>query len=238
MQTIMKKYITFFISIFVILLIMRLPANFVVPILIDVKKLKIQQITGTIWQGDMQGSLFNNLHWNINFSALLLGKLSALVTIKINQLNHIKTDLSLNIINDLSAKNTNGRLTVDYLETQVKNIPSIVHGDIEFINTDIVLNEKRDFPKSINGTIIVKKLEILATKLGDYQGKFATKNEKISALITGKQNTKLKTKLNVTLDKNKNLIIKGTLKALNKETKNILKSFNVPKKLDYSIRLN
>lgn len=233
----MKKYIKFFMAIFIVLLIMRLPANLIVPLLIDSKKLKIQQITGTIWQGDMQSNYFNNLHWNINFSSLLLGKLSAFIEIKINQKNYITTDVNLNIINELSAKNTNGYLTIDYLETKLNNIPSIVHGDIEFINTDIVLNEKRDFLQSIKGTIIVRKLEVLATQLGDFQGKFATKNDKISALITGKQNKKLKTKLNITLDKNKNINIKGQLKALNKETKNILKSFNVPKKLDYSMRL-
>ena len=234
----MKKYITFFISIFIILLIMRLPANLVVPLLVDMKKLKIQQITGTIWQGDMQGGLFHNLHWNMNFSPLLLGQLSAFVDVKINQNNHIKTNLSLNIINELSAKNINGKLTIDYLETQIKNIPSIVHGNIEFINTDIVLNEKRNFPQSVNGTIIVRKLDVLSTKLGDFQGKFATKNDNISALITGKQNKKLKTKLNVTLNKNKKINIKGKLSALNKETKNILKSFNVPKNLNYSMHLN
>lgn len=233
----MKKYIKFFMAIFIVLLIMRLPANLIVPLLIDSKKLKIQQITGTIWQGDMQSNYFNNLHWNINFSSLLLGKLSAFIEIKINQKNYITTDVNLNIINELSAKNTNGYLTIDYLETKLNNIPSIVHGDIEFINTDIVLNEKRDFLQSIKGTIIVRKLEVLATQLGDFQGKFATKNDKISALITGKQNKTLKTKLNITLDKNKNINIKGQLKALNKETKNILKSFNVPKKLDYSMRL-
>jgi hypothetical protein len=234
----MKKYLHFFISIFIILLIMRIPANLVMPLFVDIKSLKIQNITGTIWSGQMQSSLFNKFSWDFNLSTLFLGKLEADTKIKINAKNQITTDLSINIIGEITAKNIKGHLTIAYLSTHLKNIPSIIKGNIKFIKTDIVLNENFNFPKSINGIVIIKKLDVLNIKLGDFQSQWATKNQTISALVTNKQNAKLETKLHILIDNEKKLKVKGSLNAKNQETKNILKSFRIPKNINLSIPLN
>jgi hypothetical protein len=217
---------------------MRIPASLVMPLFVDIKSLKIQNITGTIWSGQMQSSLFNKFSWDFNLSTLLLGKLEADTKIKINTKNQITTTLSINMIGEIAFKDIKGHLSIAYLSTHLKNIPSIIKGNIKFIKTEIVLNENSNFPKSINGTLIIEKLDILNVKLGDYHSQWATKNHTISALVTNKQNAKLKTKLHLLIDNEKKLKVKGSLSTKNQETKNILKSFRISKNINLSIPLN
>jgi hypothetical protein len=234
----MKKYRLFFITIFIILLIIKIPANLVVPLFVDIKSLKIQKITGTVWAGQMQGLLFNNLTWDFNPAMLLLGQLEADIEVKINAKNQITTALSINIIGETTAKNIKGHLTIAYLSTHLKNIPSVVKGNVKFTKLNIVLNKQFNFPKSINGTFIIEKLDILNIKLGNYKSQWVTKNHTISALVINKQKAKLKTKLHLVIDDKKRLNIKGSLSRTNQETKNILKFFHISKNINLSIPLN
>ncbi len=232
----MKKYIVTFVLALVFFIVVNAPATLLTPY---IKNIEIEKINGSVWQGSISSSQFENITWSINPFYLILGTLSADVNAKINQTNHLNTTASINLFRNTALENINGTLTTNYLQQLAPTLPIMAQAKFEInnaqINWDDIKNQK--IPSLAQGNISIQKVNLLGEQLGNYDAKFNYQNNLLKSSIVSNASSKVNTNINLALNPQFKFTIKGTIQPITSNLKSIFKELNIPTKQDYSIQL-
>ncbi len=232
----MKKYIVTFVLALVFFIVVNAPATLLTPY---IKNIEIEKINGSVWQGSISSSQFENITWSINPFYLILGTLSADVNAKINQTNHLNTTASINLFRNTALENINGTLTTNYLQQLTPTLPIMAQAKFEInnaqINWDDIKNQK--IPSLAQGNISIQKVNLLGEQLGNYDAKFNYQNNLLKSSIVSNASSKVNTNINLALNPQFKFTIKGTIQPITSNLKSIFKELNIPTKQDYSIQL-
>ena len=232
----MKKYIVTFVLALVFFIVVNAPATLLTPY---IKNIEIEKINGSVWQGSISSSQFENITWSINPFYLILGTLSADVNAKINQTNHLNTTASINLFQNTALENINGTLTTNYLQQLAPTLPIMAQAKFAINNAQINWDDikSQNYPSSAQGGVSIQKVNLLGEQLGNYDAKFNYKNNILRSSITSNQSSQLDADIKLTLNPQFKLTVKGAIQPKTNNLTLILKELNIPNKQDYSIQL-
>ena len=232
----MKKYIVAFVLALVFFIVVNAPATLLTPY---IKNIEIEKINGSVWQGSISSSQFENITWSINPFYLILGTLSADVNAKINQTNHLNTTASINLFQNTALENINGTLTTNYLQQLAPTLPIMAQAKFAINNAQINWDDikSQNYPSSAQGGVSIQKVNLLGEQLGNYDAKFNYKNNILRSSITSNQSSQLDADIKLTLNPQFKLTVKGAIQPKTNNLTLILKELNIPNKQDYSIQL-
>ena len=232
----MKKYIVTFVLALVFFIVVNAPATLLTPY---IKNIEIEKINGNVWQGSISSSQFENITWSINPFYLILGTLSADVNAKINQTNHLNTTASINLFQNTALENINGTLTTNYLQQLAPTLPIMAQAKFAINNAQINWDDikSQNYPSSAQGGISIQKVNLLGEQLGNYDAKFNYQNNVLKSSIVSNSSSKVNANINLALNPQFKLTIKGTIQPKTSNLKSIFKELNIPTKQDYSIQL-
>ena len=232
----MKKYIVTFVLALVFFIVVNAPATLLTPY---IKNIEIEKINGSVWQGSISSSQFENITWSINPFYLILGTLSADVNAKINQTNHLNTTASINLFQNTALENINGTLTTNYLQQLAPTLPIMAQAKFAINNAQINWDDikSQNYPSSAQGGISIQKVNLLGEQLGNYDAKFNYQNNVLKSSIVSNSSSKVNANINLALNPQFKLTIKGTIQPKTSNLKSIFKELNIPTKQDYSIQL-
>ena len=232
----MKKYIVTFVLALVFFIVVNAPATLLTPY---IKNIEIEKINGNVWQGSISSSQFENITWSINPFYLILGTLSADVNAKINQTNHLNTTASINLFQNTALENINGTLTTNYLQQLAPTLPIMAQAKFAINNAQINWDDikSQNYPSSAQGGISIQKVNLLGEQLGNYDAKFNYQNNVLKSSIVSNSSSKVNANINLALNPQFKLTIKGTIQPKTSNLKSIFKELNIPTKQDHSIQL-
>ena len=232
----MKKYIVTFVLALVFFIVVNAPATLLTPY---IKNIEIENINGSVWQGSISSSQFENITWSINPFYLILGTLSADVNAKINQTNHLNTTASINLFQNTALENINGTLTTNYLQQLAPTLPIMAQAKFAINNAQINWDDikNQNIPSLAQGGISIQKVNLLGEQLGNYDAKFNYQNNVLKSSIVSNSSSKVNANINLALNPQFKLTIKGTIQPKTSNLKSIFKELNIPTKQDYSIQL-
>jgi hypothetical protein len=232
----MKKYIVTFVLALVFFIVVNAPATLLTPY---IKNIEIEKINGSVWQGSISSNKFENITWSINPFYLILGTLSADVNAKINQTNHLNTTASINLFQNTALENINGTLTTNYLQQLAPPLPIMAQAKFAINNAQINWDDikSQNYPSSAQGGISIQKVNLLGEQLGNYDAKFNYQNNVLKSSIVSNSSSKVNANINLALNPQFKLTIKGTIQPKTSNLKSIFKELNIPTKQDYSIQL-
>jgi hypothetical protein len=232
----MKKYIVTFVLALVFFIVVNAPATLLTPY---IKNIEIEKINGSVWQGSISSSQFENITWSINPFYLILGTLSADVNAKINQTNHLNTTASINLFQNTALENINGTLTTNYLQQLAPTLPIMAQAKFAINNAQINWDDikNQNIPSLAQGNISIQKVNLLGEQLGNYDAKFNYQNNLLKSSIVSNASSKVNTNINLALNPQFKFTIKGTIQPITSNLKSIFKELNIPTKQDYSIQL-
>jgi hypothetical protein len=232
----MKKYIVTFVLALVFFIVVNAPATLLTPY---IKNIEIEKINGSVWQGSISSSQFENITWSINPFYLILGTLSADVNAKINQTNHLNTTASINLFQNTALENINGTLTTNYLQQLAPTLPIMAQAKFAINNAQINWDDikNQNIPSLAQGGISIQKVNLLGEQLGNYDAKFNYQNNVLKSSIVSNSSSKVNANINLALNPQFKLTIKGTIQPKTSNLKSIFKELNIPTKQDYSIQL-
>ena len=232
----MKKYIVAFVLALVFFIVVNAPATLLTPY---IKNIEIENINGSVWQGSISSNQFENITWSINPFYLILGTLSADVNAKINQTNHLNTTASINLFQNTALENINGTLTTNYLQQLAPTLPIMAQAKFAIKNAQINWNniKNQNIPSLAQGAISIQRVNLLGEQLGNYDAKFNYQNNLLKSSIVSNSSSKVNTNINLALNPQLKLTIKGTIQPKTSNLKSIFKELNIPTKQDYSIQL-
>ena len=232
----MKKYIVTFVLALVFFIVVNAPATLLTPY---IKNIEIEKINGSVWQGSISSSQFENITWSINPFYLILGTLSADVNAKINQTNHLNTTASINLFQNTALENINGTLTTNYLQQLAPTLPIMAQAKFTINNAQINWDDikNQNIPSLAQGGISIQKVNLLGEQLGNYDAKFNYQNNVLKSSIVSNSSSKVNANINLALNPQFKLTIKGTIQPKTSNLKSIFKELNIPTKQDYSIQL-
>jgi len=224
----MKKYIVTFVLALVFFIVVNAPATLLTPY---IKNIEIENINGSVWQGSISSNQFENITWSINPFYLILGTLSADVNAKINQTNHLNTTASINLFQNTALENINGQLA--------PTLPIMAQAKFAIKNAQINWNniKNQNIPSLAQGAISIQRVNLLGEQLGNYDAKFNYQNNLLKSSIVSNSSSKVNTNINLALNPQLKLTIKGTIQPKTSNLKSIFKELNIPTKQDYSIQL-
>ena len=232
----MKKYIVTFVLALVFFIVVNAPATLLTPY---IKNIEIEKINGSVWQGSISSSQFENITWSINPFYLILGTLSADVNAKINQTNHLNTIASINLFQNTALENINGTLTTNYLQQLAPTLPIMAQAKFTINNAQINWDDikNQNIPSLAQGGISIQKVNLLGEQLGNYDAKLHYQNNLLKSSIVSNPSSKVNANINLALNPQFKLTIKGTIQPKTSNLKSIFKELNIPTKQDYSIQL-
>ena len=232
----MKKYIVAFVLALVFFIVVNAPATLLTPY---IKNIEIEKINGSVWQGSISSNQFENITWSINPFYLILGTLSADVNAKINQTNHLNTTASINLFQNTALENINGTLTTNYLQQLAPTLPIMAQAKFTINNAQINWDDikSQNIPSLAQGGISIQKVNLLGEQLGNYDAKFNYQNNVLKSSIVSNSSSKVNANINLALNPQFKLTIKGTIQPKTSNLKSIFKELNIPTKQDYSIQL-
>jgi len=105
----------------VFFLIANAPAHILKPYLTNSLNFPFS-LNGSIWQGSVSSKHFQQINWRVNPLNLLTGKLSATLSIIIDEQNHISTDASINLAKTLQLNNIKGAKMINICHFYIWNI--------------------------------------------------------------------------------------------------------------------
>ena len=199
----------------------------------------MKNINGSVWQGSISSNQFENITWSVNPFYLILGTLSADVNAKINQTNHLNTTASINLFQNTALENINGTLTTNYLQQLAPTLPIMAQAKFAINNAQINWDDikNQNIPSLAQGGISIQKVNLLGEQLGNYDAKFNYQNNVLKSSIVSNSSSKVNANINLALNPQFKLTIKGTIQPKTSNLKSIFKELNIPTKQDYSIQL-
>ena len=235
----MKKYIVTFALALVFFIVVNAPATLLTPYIKNIENIEIENINGSVWQGSISSNQFENITWSVNPFYLILGTLSADVNAKINQTNHLNTTASINLFQNTALENINGTLTTNYLQQLAPTLPIMAQAKFAINNAQINWDDikNQNIPSLAQGGISIQKVNLLGEQLGNYDAKFNYQNNVLKSSIVSNSSSKVNANINLALNPQFKLTIKGTIQPKTSNLKSIFKELNIPTKQDYSIQL-
>jgi hypothetical protein len=235
----MKKYIATFILALVFFLIANAPATLITPYIKNINNLQVTNIHGSIWHGSLSSNQFERLTWRVNPFYLALGSLSADIKIKIDQANRLNATANINLFQNASLEDISGTITTNYLQQLNPTLPIIAQAKFAINNAKITWDDikNQNIPSLAQGGISIQKVNLLGEQLGNYDAKFNYQNNLLKSSIVSNASSKVNTNINLTLNPQFKLTIKGTIQPITSNLKSIFKELNIPTKQDYSIQL-
>ena len=235
----MKKYIVTFALALVFFIVVNAPATLLTPYIKNIENIEIENINGSVWQGSISSNQFENITWSINPFYLILGTLSADVNAKINQTNHLNTTASINLFQNTALENINGTLTTNYLQQLAPTLPIMAQAKFAINNAQINWDDikNQNIPSLAQGGISIQKVNLLGEQLGNYDAKFNYQNNVLKSSIVSNSSSKVNANINLALNPQFKLTIKGTIQPKTSNLKSIFKELNIPTKQDHSIQL-
>jgi hypothetical protein len=235
----MKKYIATFILALVFFLIANAPATLITPYIKNINNLQVTNIHGSIWHGSLSSNQFERLTWRVNPFYLALGSLSADIKIKIDQANRLNATANINLFQNASLEDISGTITTNYLQQLNPTLPIIAQAKFAINNAKITWDDikNQNIPSLAQGGISIQKVNLLGEQLGNYDAKFNYQNNLLKSSFVSNASSKVNTNINLTLNPQFKLTIKGTIQPITSNLKSIFKELNIPTKQDYSIQL-
>ena len=235
----MKKYIATFALALVFFLIANAPATLITPYIKNINKLHVTNIHGSIWHGSLSSNHFERLTWRVNPLYLVLGSLSADIKVKFNQANRLNATANINLFRNAALENINGTLTTNYLQQFNPALPIIAQAKLAINNAQISWNDinNQHMPSLAQGGVSIQKVNLLGEQLGNYDAKFHYHNNLLKSSIVSNASSKIDTTINLTLNPQFKLTIKGTIQPTTSNLKSIFKELNIPTEQDSSIQL-
>ena len=234
----MKKQLLLFALVVAFFFIAYAPATLITPYVKNIQNLNISHINGSLWRGSITSNHFEKLSWDINPLYLLLGQISADITIKFDEHNHLNTNAVMGLFTDPYIDDTSGQLTTTYLQQLVPNIPIMVnatlgiqHGRATWLNLDTTLPQKAELSIGAN------QVNLLGEKIGDYQATLNYNNQTLEGKIKSQKNASIDTNITFMIDSHNVLTAKGSAQPKTQKLKEIFKELNISEQQNYSTQL-
>jgi len=143
-----KRYIIFGSLVYLLALIMTLPANLFSQQINSIHpRLQVSGIEGSLWHGQIDQLIINNkplqaVEWNFQPLALLLGRIQLGLSYA-DAANNIHLDVALGLGNSLQLHNISGQISPSFVQSFTPYSVPALHGTIIFSDVDLALAARR-----------------------------------------------------------------------------------------------
>jgi general secretion pathway protein N len=217
-----KKYLIIGLVFFFLFLLANLPAQLGVSIAKMVAPQAMQQVRvygsqGTLWAGqfdriDYQGQSFQAVNWDLNLFSLLVGQVTADVSLRFNG-QSVKANVSQSLFGGLTLSDVNAKLGAKQL-VQMLRIPAMKL-DGEFIVNLKTVELEGNRPTDIDGRVVWSGAETRFPQrilLGDLSATASTEDEIITVILKDGGGP-LQMDATVSLDPENNYSLNGSMMA-------------------------
>jgi len=186
-------------------------------------------LSGTIWKGSMHSNYFTSASWKVDPLYLLIAKVSIQLTAELDAQNRINTTAEISPFKKLTLNSINGNLTTQYLQQFLPNMPFIFSSNIEINQANASWNNSLppNLPSESKGNFLIKEVNFLGEKLGDYKFNFVYLNQILEGSISSSTSSSIDTNLKVNISSKKILTIAGEILPKTKVLQLIFKELNI-----------
>lgn len=151
-----KRYIILGSVVYLLALIMTLPANLISQQINSIDpRIQLSGINGSLWHGQIDLLFINNkalqdVEWRLQPLALLLGRLQ-LALIYADKENNIQLELAMGLGNSLQIRNLNGQIRPAFVQSFTPYAVPSLHGTMIFRDVEVIL--AANHPQQADGEI-------------------------------------------------------------------------------------
>ena len=186
-------------------------------------------LIGSVWQGSLHSNYFTSASWKVDPLYLLLAKVSVQLIAELDAQNKINTTAEISPFKKLTLNSINGNLTTQYLQQFLPNMPFIFSSNIEINQANASWSNSLppNLPSESKGNFLIKEVNFLGEKLGDYKFNFVYLNQILDGSITSSASSSIDTNLKVNISSKKILTIAGEILPKTKLLQLIFKELNI-----------
>ncbi len=189
---------------FVFFLIANAPASLLKPILKNSISIPFT-LSGSIWKGSMHSNYFTSASWKVDPLHLLLARVSVQLKAELDAQNKINATAEISPFKKLTLNSINGNLTTQYLQQFLPNMPFIFSSNIIINQANASWNNSLppNLPSESQGNFLIKGVNFLGEKLGDYKFNFVYLNQALVGSISSSASSSIDTNLKVNISSKK-----------------------------------
>ena len=196
-------------------------------------------ISGTIWKGDMSSKHFQRLSWQIDPIFLILGKVSSKINLEIDNINKLSANAEIGLFSKLELNTINGVITTKYLQQFSPNTTFLLSSNINISQTNAKWSNQLPphLPSHVSGILMLKKVNFLGEKLGNYQFNFEYFDRSLTGDIASTSNSAAEASIKVVVSKSNLLTLDGVILPKTKDLQSIFKELNISLRPNITLQL-
>jgi len=233
-----KIWVTLIVA-FAFFLIANAPASLLRPYLKGSISIPFS-LSGSIWQGSIHSNYFTSVSWKVDPLYLLLAKVSVQLTAVIDAQNKIQAKAEISPFKKLQLSNINGNITTQYLQQFAPSMPFLFSSNILINQVNASWNNSLppNLPSELKGNSLIKEVNFLGEKLGDYSFNFAYLDQALDGDISSSISSSIDTNLKVNISSKKVLTVSGVILPKTIVLKSIFKELNIKPSISYQYQLS
>jgi hypothetical protein len=187
------------------------------------------ELRGTVMQGEISSEYFQKVSWQVSPLYLLLAKVSAQIRVKIDSNNQINAVAEISPFSKPELKQVKGEVTTQYLQKFWPATPFLFNTTIQIKQANIKWDDgfPTNLPAESEGSLALKKVNLLGEDIGDYQFGFKYLEQSLVGNITSTSNSPLDTVLKLNISPQNLLTLTGEILPKTIALKLIFKELNI-----------
>jgi len=197
-------------------------------------------LNGSVWQGSIYSNYFTSVSWKVEPLYLLLAKVSVQFTAEIDAQNKIQAKAEISPFKKLQLSNIDGNITTQYLQQFAPSMPFLFSSNILINHANASWNNSLppNLPSEFKGNLLIKEVNFLGEKLGDYSFNFSYLDQALNGDISSSISSSVDSNLKVTISSKKVLTISGEILPKTLVLQSIFKELNISPSISYRHQLS
>jgi len=233
-----KIWVTLIVA-FAFFSIANAPANLLRPYLKNSISIPFS-LSGSIWKGSMHSNYFTSASWKVDPLYFLLAKVSVQLIVEIDAQNKIQAKAEISPFKKLQLSNIDGNLTTQYLQQFTPSMPFLFSSNILINQANASWNNSLppNLPSEFKGSLLIKEVNFLGEKLGDYSFNFAYFDQALDGDISSSISSSINTNLKVNISSKKVLTMSGEILPKTIVLQSIFKELKISPSINYRHQLS